>query len=235
MPLQATTPTPRANRRPAGATQHRTRERAPGLQSAHAGSPHAPPRPEALHAHLNSNAMAGSTTAATRLSRGKHCAMPAVAPKGPRVHGPAGLQVRRQHPVGHTSQQLLDHPTGRPGSCAWPTVRAGAKRRCVRCHGLGHPHRDCHRRTRSRGLTRGTGLWMPPAPPYCCGRRDCAPLPPGSALVLRPQSRTWCLDRRCLEREKKKGLAKSKALLYWLRGKVMSSRLMRTYLTFSID
>ena len=163
------------------------------------------PRPEALHAHLNSNAMAGSTTAATRLSRGKHCAMPAVASKGQRVHGPAGLHVRRQHPVGHTSQQLLDHPTGRPSSCAWPTVRAGAKRRCVRCHGLGHPHRDCHRRTRSRGLTRGTGLWMPPAQPYCCGRRDCAP-PPGLALVLRPQSRTWCLNRPCLEREKKKVL-----------------------------
>ena len=72
--------------------------------------PCGPPRPEALHAHLNSNAMAGSTTAATRLSRGKHCAMPAVASKGQRVHGPAGLQVRRQHPVVHTSQQLLDHP-----------------------------------------------------------------------------------------------------------------------------
>ena len=172
--------------------------------------------------HLDIKAMASSTTAATCLSRGEHYAMPAVAPKGPRVHGPAGLQVRRQHPVVHTSQQLLDHPTGRPSSCAWPTVRTGAKRRCVRCHGLGHPHRDCHRRPRSRGLTRGTGLWMPPAQPYCCGQRDCAPLPPGSALVLRPQSRTWCLNRPCLEREKKKGLAKSKALLYWLRGWVMS-------------
>lgn len=118
--------------------------------------------------HLDIKAMAGSTTAATCLSRGEHYAMPAVAPKGPRVHGPAGLQVRRQHPVVHTSQQLLDHPTGRPSSCAWPTVRAGAKRRCVRRHGLGHPLLDCHRRTRSRNgaldaagatlLLRTTGL-----------------------------------------------------------------------------
>lgn len=113
---------------------------------------HAPgaPQPEALHAHLDLKAMAASTTAATCLSRGKHCAMPAVAPKGPRFHEPARLHVRRQHPVIHTSQQLLDHPTGRPSSCARPTVRAGAKLRCVRCHGLGHPLLDCHRRTRSR-------------------------------------------------------------------------------------
>ena len=177
--------------------------------------------------HLDIKAMASSTTAATCLSRGEHYAMPAVAPKGPRVHGPAGLHVRRQHPVGHTSQQLLDHPTGRPSSCAWPTVRAGAKRRCVRCNGLGHPHRDCHRRTRSRGSgTRDGSLDAAGATLLLLttGRRDCAPLPPGLALVLRPQSRTWRLNRPCLEREKKKGLAKSKALLYWLRGKDLNLR-----------
>lgn len=95
----------RVHRRPAGATQHRRAyARAPTRTRPE------PPQPEALHAHLDLKAMAASTTAATCLSRSKHCAMPAVAPKGPRLHGPAGLHVRRQHPVGHTSQQLLDRP-----------------------------------------------------------------------------------------------------------------------------
>lgn len=138
-----------------------------------------PPRREALHANLAIKDDAGLATAA--ICRGPCTA--SCLPWRPRAACAPTHRASWAAATFHSTNGST--PTGatrtaRPGRCAWPNARAGAKQRCasswLRCHGLGHPHRDRLRRARARRHARETGLCMSPEPPYYCRRRDCAPL-----------------------------------------------------------